>query len=402
MRQPNLLERLLFFSTILFLPTQLGKHFWPDFAFVYSLKIDYLSPTIYFWDLVLILLLLAWLWKRPGINTKALAIALFFILTQAFSLIFAENIGAGLFRLEQLVFSAAFGVYLASKELKEISKGIFWGLGIGVVVEGIVAVLQFSLGESLGLWILGERSFSLSTPTIATFNFYGQVFLRPYGTFSHPNVLAGFMVLAVPVILLFKERSKRVSFMVVFLGVVGTLLTFSRTGILVMFMEGLWLFRRKIIFVLVLLLLTLPILFVRFESAFNFDSLSILRREELAEISLNQFISRPFLGVGLNNFINEVASSSLVSGPNRFLQPVHNIFLLTLAESGLLGLSGILGILAVGFIRAFKFNKGLVLAFSGMLFLGLFDHYFLTLPQGQRIFFLIWGLAMLEWKDANN
>ena len=33
------LEKTLFFLAVLFLPTQLGKHFWPDFSFVYSLQL---------------------------------------------------------------------------------------------------------------------------------------------------------------------------------------------------------------------------------------------------------------------------------------------------------------------------------------------------------------------------
>jgi O-antigen ligase len=53
-------------------------------------------------------------------------------------------------------------------------------------------------------------------------------------------------------------------------------------------------------------------------------------------------MQNPFLGVGLNNFIPEAMSSVFLSGTNRFLQPVHNIFLLVLAESGLVGLVGFL------------------------------------------------------------
>src|SRR6266516_3919214 len=49
-------EKLLGFTLLLFLPTQCGKHFWPDYAIVLGLRIDYLSPTFYFTDFLIFLL----------------------------------------------------------------------------------------------------------------------------------------------------------------------------------------------------------------------------------------------------------------------------------------------------------------------------------------------------------
>jgi O-antigen ligase len=80
------------------------------------------------------------------------------------------------------------------------------------------------------------------------------------------------------------------------------------------------------------------------------------------------------------------------------LQPVHNIFLLVLVESGLIGLIGFLMFL-FGPILLHKPSNlltksqgvGLLLI---IIFLGMVDHYFLTLPQGQRVLFLVWGLLL--------
>jgi ATP sulfurylase len=65
-------------------------------------------------------------------------------------------------------------------------------LPVSVVISALIAFLQIIFGRDIGLWILGERDFSLSTTSIATFNWYGQIFLRPYATFPHPNVFAAF------------------------------------------------------------------------------------------------------------------------------------------------------------------------------------------------------------------
>src|SRR5438105_4334390 len=40
------------FLLLFLLPTQLGKHFWPEFSFVQGLRIDYLSPTLYVTDML--------------------------------------------------------------------------------------------------------------------------------------------------------------------------------------------------------------------------------------------------------------------------------------------------------------------------------------------------------------
>ena len=98
-------EKILLFLTILFLPTQLGKHFWPQFSYIYSLRVDYLSPTLYFWDILVMGLLSVWVLRKPEINKFALNLFLFFLFTQALSLIGASNIEAGLIRLEQYLLS---------------------------------------------------------------------------------------------------------------------------------------------------------------------------------------------------------------------------------------------------------------------------------------------------------
>ena len=54
------LQYLLFFLLIVLLPVQLGRHFWPDFTHVWGLPIDYLAPTIYLTDILVIGLLLSW------------------------------------------------------------------------------------------------------------------------------------------------------------------------------------------------------------------------------------------------------------------------------------------------------------------------------------------------------
>src|SRR5579872_2586293 len=57
------MENLLFYLLILFLPTQLGKHFLPNFSIIQGIRIDYLSPTVYFTDILICLLFTLWFYR---------------------------------------------------------------------------------------------------------------------------------------------------------------------------------------------------------------------------------------------------------------------------------------------------------------------------------------------------
>lgn len=388
------IEKSLLFLTILFLPTQLGRHFWPQFSYIYSLKIDYLSPTIYFWDILALGLFTVWIFQKPKINKPALNLFLIFIFTQLVSLIAASNLGAGLVRLEQFLTAGMLGIYVASQKWKVFKKRIFIPLSTSLAVESILAAVQFLKGGSLGFWILGERTFSITTPAIAKFNFYGIELLRPYGTFSHPNVLAAFLLIGGMCVWVMRGGFKSKSLM--FISFITVITTFSRAAIMAEIFICFFVLRKKFFIGLIIgILVVSPLLYERFSSVLNSDNLTILRREELAKSAVELFLRNPLFGIGLNNFIPAL-SSDIISGPNRFLQPVHNIFLLSLSETGILGLLGLLGLLGYPIYRAFKCQ--MLLIWCVILFLGMFDHYFLTLPQGYRLLFMFWGMScsMLE------
>lgn len=375
------IENIFLFLTLLSLPTQLGRHFWPNFSYIYSLKIDYLSPTIFFWDILVTGLTLVWILGKPKVNKIALNLFLLFLFTQTLSLFGAASIGAGLVRLEQYVVAGFLGIYLASSEKIKL---VYVPLLLGTMGESLIAILQFISGSTLGLWVLGERTFNISTPGIAKFDFYGRQFLRPYATFPHPNVLAGYL-LVVSALVIRKP-------IVLVLSSLTILLSMSRAAILGGMVTLALTLKRKRLYLALALIVLLPVLFVRFASIFNFDNLTILRREELLGNAWDLFLRNPFIGSGLNNFIPALANN-LVSGPSRFLQPVHNIFLLALSETGIIGFIGLVVLIAYPMAKSRNYVPWLII-----IFLGMFDHYFLTLPQGYRLLFLVWGLSLSRVK----
>lgn len=417
------IEKTLLFLIILFLPTQLGKHFWPDFSYIYSLKIDYLSPTVYFWDLLVLGLFVVWFIKKPQLNKFALNLFLIFFFSQALSLTNAQNIGAGLVRLEQYLVVGLFGLYLSSQNFNDLIKKIKLPLALAILGEATIAILQVFFGSTLGLWILGERSFNITTPGIAKFDFYGIEVLRPYATFPHPNVLAGFTLLVIAILSFWGAKGSQTSpkrlqnlhigarmtlVLASILAGLAIFLSMSRTAILAGVVTVFILLKRKLIIIIIIIIFILsPVLFTRFSSLFNFDNLTLIRRTELMGDSWKLFQKFPLTGTGLNNFIPAMAAN-LVSGPSRFLQPVHNIFLLSLAETGIVGLMGFMILIGwpirfmvyrLWFIDKTKSATAMydtrytIIPWFIIIFLGLFDHYFLTLPQGYRLLFLIWGLS---------
>ena len=126
-----------------------------------------------------------------------------------------------------------------------------------------------------------------------------------------------------------------------------------------------------------------------------FNLTSFTRRLELTKIAIKMWLSSPIFGVGLNNFIVRMEEFGQVKANIRFLQPVHNIYLLVLAETGIIGLLTVSCWLLVVGKKLKEKNHPLFYVLCSMFFLGLFDHYFLTIQQGMLILALILGLGIM-------
>lgn len=248
-------SKLLFYLLILLLPTQLGYHFWPDFTSVLGLRIDYLSPTIYLTDLIVL----------------------------------------------------------------------------------VIVVANFS---------------------------------------------------------------SRFSFFFFFLTLLTIFLSFSRAvwGIGLLVITSWWMFKKKQRFIRRLLLFFFIVsLFYCFIVLLDFGSLSFQRRMVLNRAAWEMVRSSPLFGVGLNNFIPRLPEFWRSVEAIRFLQPVHNIYLLVGAELGVFGGIGVIGGIGKTILKVYKEKRWPVFwALMAIFLLGLFDHYWLTLQQNQLLLAIILGLA---WKQ---
>ena len=392
---------------IFLIPTQLGYHFWPDFAHVFGIRVDYLSPTIYLTDVLILSLFIFWVNTKPKIGRRTIVWIISFLLFAFINVSLAKNTGAALYKWIKIFEFAFFGYYLSSLKGLDIKRQIILPLSISILFFSSVGILQFLKQGALGgpLYFLGERSFSPSSPGIALVDIGGTQYLRAYSTFSHPNSFAGFLVTGL-ILLTFSKESRRLKMLVFTLGLTALFLSFSLGALLGLAVVLLfYLITRISTRILKKSLIAIIFLSIFLSMAQAIYSKGYLRAGNLPEDIHNRlvlagaagklFSFSPVWGVGLNNFIVRLPEIKLVTGVSWWLQPVHNIFLLVLTETGIFGLLLFTYLLTTAGAASAK--KGKILFGLAIIFIvvtGLVDHYWLTLQQNQLLASLILGLSL--------
>jgi len=403
------LHRQFFWLLIFLLPVQLGRHFWFEWTQVLGLPIDYLSPTLYLTDLlVMAILFFWWLDKRRRLKLKVfkeiikknwwLFATFIFLLVNAF---LAVNQGVAFYKLIRILEFAFLGLYVVKE--RYVIDDLRYPLSGAVIYSSLIAIIQFVRQSAIEgiFWWLGERSFNLITPGIAKAIVSGRLVLRPYATFPHPNVLAGFILASLILIGINKEQGWRriIKWAAQILGSIAIILSFSRATWLIGLLAGLalvvrgWRKKKDMVIGLIIFLALIGGLFYRLALPLSGQE-AIIQRFSLAQIAIKMIKANPLAGVGLNNFIPQLPNYWQQFGMTYWLQPVHNIFLLITAETGLVGLLIFLWLLVLTFKRLVAANHWLlVTVLSLILALGLFDHYWFTLQQAQLLLTIVLGLS---------
>ncbi len=394
--------KILFAGLLAVLPLQIGRHFWPSFSYVLGLKIDYLAITVYLQSFLTLGLIVSF--KKTIL--KAFKAKKHLWLLAGFFLLAGLNIfGANLALVALFSWLKIFGfvllIFLISQNQRIILKFLpkiipFWLIG-----ESFLSFWQLIDQSSVGglFWYLGERSFNIFTPGIAKATFLNKVFLRPYATFSHPNSLAGFILVSL-ILLFIKKKFSWWDKLAFVLGLLVLGFCFSRTIWLttllcclafVLFQIFFNKEKRKFDFIYFSALAIIVLTVSLFQRS-TIEANSFTYRTVLVNYAVELIKTRPLLGVGANNFIIALSKSDFSWQMISFLQPVHNIFLLVGSEIGILGLSLFSGFLILSLLRAKK-NLIIFSALLVILFTGLFDHYWLSLIQNYYLFALVLGLA---------
>lgn len=400
-------QKLIFWVLLLCLPLNLGKHWIFSFSYVRGLLVDYLVPTLYATDIPLALLGLMAVRGRLG-GLGRLGVFSAFLFFALLSGLVAPLPAVFWWRWVKLLFYVLFFFWVRENfDWERDWRLFFWVLVLPALGESLLAVFQWWRQSSIfGYLPFGGPVYRAGQPGLATVAFWGAQKVRSYGTFPHPNALGGYLaVVLIWVIWGIWERGvmrgKKGGVLVLVL-LTGLFLSFSRSawwvatvGTLVLLGSRL---RSKTARLGIVLLLLGLFLGTGWYLGSQLGSPSWLRRGELISASFNMLQKSPWLGIGLGEFTavseNYYQTSELI----RFVQPVHNLYLLSVAEVGLLGGLGLL--LGVAFLvrsllvrTSTPFFLPLSLSLGAVLLLGLFDHYWWTLPQTSLIFWLTLGLA---------
>lgn len=302
------------------------------------------------------------------------------------------------------------------------------------VVQSIFAIWQFFNQFTFANKWLGLAE---HLPTVAgsiILQTGGERWLRAYGSLPHPNILGGFLAIGFLFLLYLiftaKNSAQKVFVWFALLAITpAVFFSFCRSAWLALFCSfsflAFWIFKTKnqiwikrffqtslLIAVIIgfLIFNFWQPFFGRFISNQQVETASVTLRIAFGYQSWDLVKVNPWFGQGIGNYTLAVFQKINASWPGYYYQPVHNIYLLVLAELGIIGAGIFYLILAAWFWLSFFSRKSkffqsadlenilLALAFVSALIISLVDHYFWTLYFGVIIFWLIFALNLKQLK----
>lgn len=313
-----------------------------------------------------------------------------------------------------------FALYLAILGQSDIREKALISLFVVLAaVQSALALGQFLHQASFGLYRLGESHLAPNMFGVAKLVSHGTVFIRGYGTFPHPNLLAAFLMTAIlfGFYLIHTSRSRKVTILwtaLLVLNIFGLIAAFSRAGFgvaivaICIFFIGLTILagwnRRTgwLLGITIISLLAGVLCFRQFiQTRATLTDAAVTERVVYDKIGLNIIKKYPWQGIGLGTSILHMQQFSPVHLESWQIQPVHNYYLLAAAELGIIG--ALLFLILFGWhwlklLLTIKNSYQLALSsiFTAFLILMLFDHYFYTLEQTRLLLWFILALSARE------
>ena len=322
------------------------------------------AVSIYVTTLDVVVVLLYLLWWRSGTLARDLAAAprrgvLAAVAGGALlalpSLLGAPSLGHAAAELCRMAWMFLLFAYLALRiSARRHVYAVLGGLGAVAVLELVVVVLQWRTGGVLGLSFLGVPTELGDRVTDTT------VLGRPFGTVLHPvflgAVLGALATVATALLVGLRNPLLRLAAAVVVASCFGAVwlaqarAAFVAAGLACAVVVAVGVRRRQVAPAALLriglagLVVALPFaaqiidkISANFGTGHFFTEID--SRLELNDTAERMFADHPFLGVGLNNY--ELVQGAYDQAPVIFFgHPVHNIYLLVLAETGIVGLAG--------------------------------------------------------------
>lgn len=407
---------------------------WQTKLILRSGETNYLEISLYFSQFILLIILILFLVfrlkdSRYNYNHRSLVYSLTALELFIFiSIFFAPDklLAFAHYFLFLLSFSLFFVIRLGT-EPKNYQETIFKKINLiyiflaSVFFQSCLGIYQFLTQSAFACKYLGLAAHTPDSFGTAVVETASGRWLRAYGGLDHPNILGG--VLAISLILaaylLAKNKVLNTTkqlwasislFIFYFISLEALFFTFSRAAwlalavgllsLLIIFIisRDKWVIGRFVVllFFSFLLLVTVAIPFrelvmVRIQSSLRLEQKSINERI-FYNLQAQDLIRNNFLfGVGVGNYSKSVMVNDQNEKAAWDYQPVHNAWLLFLAENGIFSF---LSFLVFFFFlvkngRRENFSLAIIITF---VILMLLDHWLISLPFGLLFFFLFLGL----------
>lgn len=333
-------------------------------------------------DIPLLVLYAIWLWEKIADRDsktkwfRGLTIPLgIFIIIGVLSLIKAKDVQLGLFQLFILLKKLLLIIYIGNHAVnKKTLKRILIALFFGLLFECSVGLLQYLTQNKVGLYLLGELKDDVASMDLTGY----KDITRISGTFYHSNGFSFYLQLLIPVFLgISITKSNRIfrlfSGSIALFGIIILVLTLSR-GAWVSFLASivimLTLLLKKLTdktefikWIIISLIIIAVMIFIFGElisvRLFGQDYGAAYARIPMMKTAFNIIKQNPLLGIGINNYAESMINYDVTGHSFSLYRPVHNLFLLIAAETGLLGLLFFFGLLINAIFMGLKMLKSI-------------------------------------------
>jgi len=409
------INRCFIYLFIFLLPCQTRYIF--DLIHYQKEQLPGLDFSLYFFELILLIIVIFTLFDlsknllKKSPQKQPLGKKLVFFLTVFLILILncllSQNISYAFFRLSWIIEAVCFLFILKIYQIDRIK--IIYILIVSGILQSLLAIWQFAQNKIIANKWLGMATQNpeiLGTPVVFQNN---KRILRAFGSFPHPNMLAGFLVLTIifTFYLWLNNKNKFFLNLALIIQTIGFYLTFSRAGFLALifglifftFLDWQKLKLQKFIPLIIILIIFLSLSFLtdnlfwqRFDGQNNLNQKSNSERLEQIKTAWPILHKNILTGVGLGNYQMALTKKK----PNNeihYYQPAHNVFILIIAETGLLGLSAILLFFLFIIFNLFQKNKNLsqnlfLTTATATVLLAFWDHYLWSNFSCLMIFFI--------------
>ena len=316
----------------------------------------------------------------------------------------------------------------------------FWILMAGLLIQSAIGIAQYFVGGPIGLQVLGEAdATTLELANLATYGEGVDVF-RIGGLVGHPNLLAGYIALFLPMaisMMAAQISALQRGALIATAAIAGLalILTLSRSGwlsaafgIFIVIVMGIlhprWRKRALPLTIMTSVggflacIAALPIIMQRFLSS---DSGATDFRFEWMGVAWDFILARPLTGIGLNTFVFQLPNNNPYGGvaslDQRFGENwpvVHNIYLLIWSEMGTIAFVAFLvamyRLLRVAFdnlayvvdTRIYALSIGCAGGLGAIMLDGMAS-FFIRNPQCGRVFWIVAAmLVATHWWNRRN